>query len=887
MHTEHYTLDNGLQVLFRQQHTAPVVSMAVWVNVGSADEAPHEAGLAHVHEHMLFKGTQRRGVGEIAREVEVSGGSINAYTSFDQTVYYITMSSRDFEPGLDILADAIQNAAFDPEELTREIQVILEEISRGEDNPPQQAVQKLFSLAYKVHPYSKPIIGTRESVQSFTREDVLAFYRRWYVPANMTLVLVGDIEPQMARQLVAEKFGSAQTVEAPPRVRPAEPSQTQMRVEVTKAQCTEVFLNTTFHIPALGGEDDAALDLLRILLSYGESGRLVARLDRELAWVNDIGASVYMPREPGVFLVSASYIATPEHPGAAAVLEAMFDTCTEPARQLVSAEEILRARTLLESSQIYRRQSVEGQAHVLGFYGTSPVGWNYEQRYFESLRQVTPERLAQVIARYLRPENLSVSLYGPEEALGTIVEDDLRRAATKGLGGKSVLPGARAVQKLERDAYGLIRWQIPEGPTVLFQEDHTVELVSVRTALRAGLRYETPQNAGISNLLGLVWARASRNRAFDEICREVEMMGGSLEGYSGRNSLGLQLDTLSAHTSRGLSLLSELKSEPRIANHELEREKRLLLESIQARRDSPGQVAHHLFQQALFGAHPYAQSVLGEPESLAQLDRETLMQFYRTHIQPQKMVVSAVGNFQAEDMAAQLEERFGKGTLFLGGPPEGAGAPPCPEVPAEVEPHFVASRLPKQQAYIILGFRSLRITDPARYKLDLLSTILSGQGGRLFLELRERQSLAYSVFAHGLTGLDPGFFSFHIATGPEKIARAVEGITAQIHRLCDDLVHEDELERAKQFLSGQHDIQLQHYSSRAFSLALDELYGLGYQEHRRYVDRLAPITTQDLQDISRQLFDLSRATLVVVHPENATLPTFSSLPFGEPAYREI
>src|SRR6478609_36225 len=203
-----YQLDNGLTVVLQENHAAKVVAFQAWVAVGSADEPADLAGIAHVFEHMLFKGTARRGVGQIAQEVEAAGGEINAWTSFDQTVYHLVMASRFFDTGLDILADALQNSSFDPQELERELKVVLEEVKQGEDNPARVATQTLFGTSYLKHPYRLPVIGYTKTVKSFTRERLLDFFHRWYVANNVTLVVVGDFDPQKAKKKIAEAFGA-------------------------------------------------------------------------------------------------------------------------------------------------------------------------------------------------------------------------------------------------------------------------------------------------------------------------------------------------------------------------------------------------------------------------------------------------------------------------------------------------------------------------------------------------------------------------------------------------------------------------------------------------------------------------------------------------------
>ncbi|MGH7289956.1 MAG: M16 family metallopeptidase, partial [Myxococcota bacterium] len=203
------TLDNGLEVILVEDHSAPVVALNVWVRVGSADERTEQWGMAHVHEHMLFKGTTQRGVGEIASTVEGAGGNINAFTSYDMTVYHITMASRDAAVGFDVLADAMQNSTFDATELAKEEEVVIEEIRRSDDAPDNLLSRVLFETAYQTHPYSKEVIGTQESVRSFSREGLLDFYHSWYVPNNMTFVAVGDFDPKVALEQIQKAFANA------------------------------------------------------------------------------------------------------------------------------------------------------------------------------------------------------------------------------------------------------------------------------------------------------------------------------------------------------------------------------------------------------------------------------------------------------------------------------------------------------------------------------------------------------------------------------------------------------------------------------------------------------------------------------------------------------
>jgi len=288
-------------------HDAPVVALQAWVDVGSADETEAIAGIAHLHEHMLFKGTARRGVGEIARAVEAAGGEVNAWTSFDQTAYHLVLASSELALGLDILADALRDSSFDAVELAKESEVVVEEIKRAEDSPARRIGNATFALAYDKHPYRRPVLGTEASVRALSREQILAFYHRHYRPERTTLVVTGDVRATDLTQAVMRAFGSWPQGDGCVREeRLAEPGHSEARVRVLREPVKEARLSLAWHIPGLKHADTAALDALSVLLGHGDSSRLFVETRRRRELVNDVQAYAYTPRDPGLFTVGAA-----------------------------------------------------------------------------------------------------------------------------------------------------------------------------------------------------------------------------------------------------------------------------------------------------------------------------------------------------------------------------------------------------------------------------------------------------------------------------------------------------------------------------------------------------------------------------------------------------
>src|SRR5918996_6283229 len=353
-----FILDNGLTVLLQENHSAPVVALNIWVKVGSVYEREDEAGISHVYEHMLFKGTTSRGVGEIAQEIEGSGGDINAFTSFDHTVYHITLASRFLDTGLDVMADAIQHSAFDPEELRKEQEVVIEEIKRGEDIPGRKLTEGLFATSYRCHPYRRPIIGDERTVKALTREHILRFFHTWYVPNNMVLVLTGDFELTEVLPRIRAAFADFQPQPLPPLHPAPEPRQRELRTVILADSIEETLLEMAYHVPGARHKDSHALDLLSFILGGGESSRLYQAVKAEQELLHSIYAYPFQPRDPGLFVIGA----TLDEAQWQAALMGILSQVAQVQREGVTIAELDKAKRNLESEFIYQRETVQGQA---------------------------------------------------------------------------------------------------------------------------------------------------------------------------------------------------------------------------------------------------------------------------------------------------------------------------------------------------------------------------------------------------------------------------------------------------------------------------------------------------------------------------------------------
>lgn len=845
-----FTLDNGLRVAIQEDHFAPVVAIQVWVKAGSADETPDVAGAAHVHEHMIFKGTTRRPVGAIAAEVESSGGQINAFTTADHTVYHLVLASRYFTTGLDIIADAMQHSTFDPHELGKELQVVMEEWKRGEDSPTSRAATELFRLAYTTHPYGRPVIGYRETIEALTRERVLSFYQRWYHPNNMTLVIVGDIERETARQEVIRLFGAEQAVALPSRPRIPEPPQQGLRLSVVDMNVEEFYLYLGFPIPPAAHKDVFALDLLSYILGGGESARLVQTLQADKELVNWIAAHAYTPADPGLFIVAAALEKDKIRSALEEILAALF-RCKHT---LVSPAELARARTNLESDFIYRRETVQGQARQLGYFLTVFADPDYERQYLDGLATVTRQDIQRVAQRYFSADSLSLVFLGATSRTTLPSAEDVRALCAH----LDTVPAPPPALWPKSD--GQVSFTVLDnGVRLIIKEHHAVPVVSLQAVMLGGLLFESEQNTGINNFLAGLLTRGSERFSRLELAEAVESLAGSLRGFSGRNSVGLSGSFLALpRVDNALELFLETLLHPVFPAEEVEKRRREVLLALKNREDDLAQSAFDLFYETLFTSHPYRFSILGSEDTVRTLQRDHLGDYYRMLLNPDRLVISVVGDVDTSQVIEYLH-------TALAPLPTCSTAAPLPT--PEPRPTAVRQRhktVDKQQAHIVLGFQGVTLLDPDRYPLKVLDAILSRQGGRLFYELREQRALAYTVSAFEVEGVAPGVFGIYLGTDPSKVEEAVSAARAELARLREELVGATELEQAKKYLTGSYEISLQSNAAQAEDMGFNELYGLGYENGRRYLAAIERVSAEDVQRVARTYCDDHAYTLVIV-----------------------
>ncbi|MBV8756290.1 MAG: insulinase family protein [Deltaproteobacteria bacterium] len=850
---ETHRFDNGLVLHVAAGHPAPVVAVQAWVGVGSADEASGQAGVAHVVEHMLFKGSTRYGVGELTRTIERAGGEINAWTSFDTTVFHAVLGRDHVDSAIDAIGDTLLAPRVDPDELARERQVILEEIRQGTDDPARSVAQSLFAAAYVAHPYRRPVIGTAESVVRLGERELVEFFRSYYVADNVTLVVAGDVDPGYVRRHVEKRF-RAMPSGRPARRTPHEPAQTAPRAVAAHRDVSEAYLSVGFHVPQARHCDVAALDVAAILLGESESARLPRRLRDREELVTGAYAHVHALRDPGLFVLSA----TAKARDAEKSVGALVDQALALAEDLEPAE-LDKARIAAEGGLVRQLETAQGRARTIGWNATMAGDPQFAHVYLDRIRGVRRHDVASVLRKYLRPENATVAAILPERPKARRAPSVFARQAE-----------ARVRKTAAATAHPAItdkRVVLANGMVLIVRRDPSVPVVAMRAVWRGGLRVEDGDHAGASTLLARMLTRGCGERDATQVADRVDRLGGSLAGVAGRNSFGVAAEWLSRNWHDGLDLMADCVLRPTLPPGELSREKRLLLDDQVAQGDNPSQVAFKLFSQALYGEHPYSRDVLGTARSVGRLSRDDLADFYAAQYPVSQLTLAIVGDIDVDDAVARVTKQFGTVKAKKAQPPNVAAPVLDGRSAADRE---VYAFLERAQAHLVVGFPGATVDAKDRFALEVLIAVLGGQGGRLFGELRDKQGLVYRVSAHSVEGVDPGFVAIYLSCAPDKLEASLTAVNDQLARIRAGGITADELSRAQSYLVGSHQIAMQRRSAVANAMAYHEAYGLGWQTWSDYDDAIHAVTAADVAAAAQTYLREDREVTATVRPKSQT-----------------
>lgn len=841
-------LKNGLTVYIIRDSRFPLVCTRLYVGTGSANETAEQAGISHVLEHMVFKGTEKRPKGQVARDVESLGGYLNAATSFDKTWYITDMPARHWKTGMDVVKDMAFHPSLDPAELEAEKDVIVSELKGGDDTPTRRLFEDLqvAGLAHTV--YGRPIIGFEKTIRAVTVDDLRAYIHTWYQPQNMMLLVAGDIDPKAVLAHAEELFGDLKNDTILP-----EPAPVQLegaaggpRVEVTRGPWNKVYLGIALPAPALGDQRSIDLDVLAYALGGDGTSQFYRKYRYEKQLVDSISVGNMSLNRAGLFYMVAQLDADKVEP--------FWQEFTRDLAALdagkITPDVIERARFNYEDGMDRASETLDGLTSWKATVQFELGGPQGEANVRHALAAVDSARLRQAQDLWLRPDQVRVRVLAPEKAklpdLDAILQRNWPAPAVER---QKAAAAAEKVGKREIVDLG-------QGRTVILQPDRTIPYVSLEILRPGGNALLKPADQGLAQLTAATLTDGCGTRDLDAMERFVAERAASLSASAGVQSFTVSLTGPARFNADYFALLGDLLHKPTFAEKDVRRQADTLKAALVRRQDNPMSFMGSKINGFLFpGGQPYGFDGLGTAENQDRFGPGDVQAFWKQQ-NAQPWILSVAGDFDREKVLAF------------------ARSLPVPTAPAVDVPQptwGADKRLPlslpgRQQAHLLLAFHAVPLDHPDAPALMLLESVLSGQSGLLFNKLRDEQGLGYTVTAFYRSLPEAGFMAFYIGTTPRNLDVARQGFSGIIKDIKTDLLPAELLAKGLNRMEGSYYRGRQSLGARADEAASERLLGQPQDFQKRLLEKAAKVTPEQLREVARKYLLVDKMYEVTLLP---------------------
>lgn len=844
-------LSNGLSVLVQPDDRFPLVSLRLYVRAGSAFETDEQAGISHLLEHMVFKGTGKRAPGEVAETIEGAGGYLNAATSFDYTVYKIDLPAERLDLGLDVLQDMIFNVALDPAELENEKKVVLAELERSEDSPSSLRFKSLQPLVWEGTGYERPIIGYRETVQGFTRDDILDYISDFYQPQSMLMVVVGNVDPDTAVARVEDFFGNLEnTRRVTPKTPLPVPAPAAPRISVQKGPWNKAYVAMAFPAPGLHSGEAVALDMFGHLLGGDETSLLYRKFKYEQELVDDISAYALTLDQVGLFYISATLDGDklPEF------FEALNRELANLDASVFTEREIERARLNIENSLYSSKETLGGLASKIGYFQFFEGGIQAEDNYLHGMKTVTTDEMQTLADRYLNREALAVSALIPENGKAP---EDVEKALAASVDQAWTANGTAKAEDAAASGRGETETvDLGGGRTLVLLPDGTLPYTAITMAWRGGDSLLFPNEQGLADLTSRALTRGTDGMSATEYEDYLSDRAAAISASASRDLFVVSAKFPSRFSDEVLPLFGRIVTSPDLAEAEVARAKREQIAAIHRREDQPtGLAFRHLFPM-LFKDTAYSYFHRGTAEGVEELTAANIAEFWQRQ-RAQSWTMAVCGDFDREAVVALARE------LAAGEAAQELDFS-TPDWNADMARNMTMPD--RNQSHIVVSFPVPGLRHEDSVGLDLLRQALAGQGGMLFRELRDKQGLGYTVTALLWQAPETGFLAFYIGTYPDKTDEAIKGFEQAVADLHANPLSAEEIDRARNLLEGDYYRDHQSLSSRSGEAAGLLTRGFDLDHNRANIEKTRELTPADLQELARKYLVWDKGYTLTVTP---------------------
>ncbi len=813
-----HKLPNGHTVIIKEQHNNPIVCIDTWVKTGSINENDENNGVSHFLEHLLFKGTKRFKAGDFDKMLESKGAVFNAATSKDFTHYYITIASPYLETAVDLQADMLLNSVIPEDELKKERKVVIEEIRRAKDRPSRVLFKNLNNLLFKKHPYKYQTLGTAEIVANIPKEEIIKYYRKWYVPSNMVTIVIGDVDSKKVLSLIKDNFKLAKSQKYS-KTYQREPFITKKQEKIQKGKYNIAYLDIGFKgVDIKNDKDNMALDLAAEILGGNRSSRLYQNVKEKRNLVTTISSGHYSLKDDSIFYIMSTF-----EPNKLELIKKQVSKELKNLRDnLVTDEELARAKTQFQRSFLYNNESVQNIATSIGYCMTLDGNLDCYTKYIEGINKITKQDIQRAVQKYLKEDKMAISVLLPETA-GNGIKTETHKNLSKSI--------------------------LPNGMTLITGKSAGNDIISLSLLVRGGKFVQTIP--GIQNIIKSTLLKGTKNRSFEEITQELEDKGIRISPALASDYFEINLKSTKQDFDQAFDILCDILNNPLFKESDIKKAQKNIKQGILASRDRPLSVAFEKFKKAMFPKHPYGYNGEDVEKNIDKINRNDVVKFYNSYFTPENMIVSVYGDVNSKDITEKLVAYFPKkqGEKVL-----------VSDYQSEFKPlkknKVIFTQKDTMAAKIVMGWKAQGIRNEKDYAtLQLIDSLLgNGMSSRLFVNLREKQGLAYAVSSVYPLRLDNGFFALYIGTAEKNTNKAIKGFLNEIEKLKTVPVSEEELKKEKQKIIGQMALAKETNQQQAHTLGLYELTGKGYKFEEKYKKLLESVSADDIIKTANKYF---------------------------------
>ncbi|PPJ64435.1 M16 family metallopeptidase [Cuspidothrix issatschenkoi] len=860
-------LDNGLTVLTKEVHNAPVVTVQVWYKFGSGQEVQGVNGIAHQLEHLMFKGTRNRPI-QFGRLFSALGSDSNAFTSYDQTAYYNTAERDKLTALLTLEADRMKNSLIDPQDLASEKRVVISELQGYENSPEYRLNRAVMMSVFPDHPYRLPIGGTKADVEKFTVEQVREYYQKFYSPDNAVLVIVGDFETPRTLKKVEDIFGKLPKRQYSPHhlITPS-PAPTSVPPVKLQEPGGNPLLQIIYPLPQIQQPDIPALEVMDYILTAGKNSYLYQELV-ESGLANDISANVASLRAGGWYEILVTGNGNQDLTKIDAVVMKALDKL---AKIGVTVQQVEQAKNQLTAAVILNNRDITSQGMQLGNDQITADNYQYTEDHLANIRQVQVADVTSVINKYLQPAARKVGLFEPTKKVVTIESSSYSTTTQDNFAAdvavvpadiKKYLPPVDLLPKTRQQ-------EIPQqlilanGLRILLLPDKTTPTVTLSGHIKAGREFESDQQGGTASLVANNLMNGTETKNMRTIAEELEAKGANLDFEAYGEGVRIKGSSLAVDLPILLGTLTDVIRNSNFPIKELELSRQQALSSLDSELDDPQKIANRIFVQSVYPKkHPL--HTFPTAESIQQIKREDVIAFKAQHYRPDTTVLALVGDFDVNEVRSLMQAKLGDWQV--------KGKPPTVKYPSVGMPKNVVNVNPvvpgKPQAITYMGYTGINRQDRRFYAAMILNQILGGDtlSSRLGAEVRDRQGLTYGIYSNFLTGKNVGTFLIEMQTSPEDAHKAISSTRNLLKQVHQQGVTQQEVETAKRNLISNYNISLANPELLSQRMVMNEVYGLNQIELRSFISKIKQVNLSQVNQAARELLHPDKIVVVTAGP---------------------